>query len=143
MTSLTIKDLLSGAAETGSKVVVEGWIRTRRDSKAGLSFVQVHDGSCFDPIQVVAESSLENYQNEILHLTTHCAVRITGTLVESQGKGQRFEIQADNVTVTCAPSRPVDRSVATSVVRSDFLSSSGACRSTARSTAASAPTPTV
>ena len=71
----------------GSPVVVEGWIRTRRDSKAGLSFLQVHDGSCFEPIQVVAEASLPNYQTEILHLTTHCSVRVEGTLTESQGKG--------------------------------------------------------
>src|SRR3954471_4056513 len=99
MTSLTIREILAGRAEVGTAVVVEGWVRTRRDSKAGLSFLQVHDGSCFDPIQVVAESSLPNYQEEILHLTTHCAVRVKGTLVESQGKGQRFEVKADKVEV--------------------------------------------
>src|SRR4051795_584476 len=99
MTSLSIKDLLAGRAGVGEPVTVEGWIRTRRDSKAGLSFLQVHDGSCFDPIQAVAEASLPNYQEEILHLTTHCAVRVTGRLVESQGKGQRFEIHADAVEV--------------------------------------------
>ena len=99
MTSLTIKEILAGRSGVGDPVTVEGWIRTRRDSKAGLSFLQVHDGSCFDPIQAVAEASLPNYQSEILHLTTHCAVRVTGTLVESQGKGQRFEIHADRVEV--------------------------------------------
>jgi asparaginyl-tRNA synthetase len=99
MTSLTIREILAGRAELGAKVTVEGWLRTRRDSKAGLSFLGVHDGSCFDPIQVVAEASLPNYQNEILHLTTHCAVRVEGTLVESQGKGQKFEIKADKVDV--------------------------------------------
>ena len=70
--------------------MIEGWLRTRRDSKAGLSFLQIHDGSCFEPIQVVAESSLPNYQSEILHLTTHCAVHVEGTLTESLGKGQRL-----------------------------------------------------
>ena len=99
MTSLTIKDLLSGRAEVGAGVTVEGWIRTRRDSKAGLSFLQVHDGSCFDPIQVVAEASLPNYHDEVLRLTTHCAVRVSGVLVESQGKGQRFEVKAETVEV--------------------------------------------
>ncbi len=99
MTSLTIKELLGGRMDVGAAVVVEGWIRTRRDSKAGLSFLQVHDGSCFDPIQAVAEASLPNYQDEILHLTTHCAVRVSGKLVESQGKGQRFEIHANKVEV--------------------------------------------
>jgi asparaginyl-tRNA synthetase len=99
MTKLSIKDLLAGRVEVGSQVTLEGWIRTRRDSKAGFSFLHVHDGSCFDPIQAVVPATLENYQSEILHLTTHCAVRVDGTLIESQGKGQRFEVQAERVEV--------------------------------------------
>src|SRR5207253_8534152 len=99
MTSLTIREILAGQAAVGAAVTVEGWVRTRRDSKAGFSFIQVHDGSCFDPIQVVVEASLPNYQDEVLHLTTHCAVRVEGTLVESQGKGQRFEVKADRIEV--------------------------------------------
>ena len=99
MTLLTIREILDGRLDIGAEVTVEGWIRTRRDSKAGLSFLQVHDGSCFDPIQVIAQASLSNYQDEILHLTTHCAVRVRGTLVESQGKGQKFEVMADVVEV--------------------------------------------
>jgi asparaginyl-tRNA synthetase len=99
MTHLIIKDILAGKSEVGASVVIEGWIRTRRDSKAGLSFLQVHDGSCFEPIQIVAEASLPNYQTEILHLTTHCSVRVQGVLTESLGKGQRFEIKADRVEV--------------------------------------------
>jgi asparaginyl-tRNA synthetase len=99
MTGQRINEILAVRVNVGAAVVIEGWLRTRRDSKAGLSFLQVHDGSCFDPIQVVAESSLPNYQSEILHLTTHCSVRIGGTLVESVGKGQRFEVKADRVEV--------------------------------------------
>jgi len=99
MSRPTIKDLLAGRVAVGEPVTVQGWVRTRRDSKAGLSFLQVHDGSCFDPIQAVAEASLPNYATEILHLTTHCAVRVEGTLVESQGKGQRFEVLATRVEV--------------------------------------------
>ncbi len=99
MTSLTIRDILAGKASVGDAITVEGWVRTRRDSKAGLSFIQVHDGSCFDPIQVIAEANLTNYQGEVLHLTTHCAIRAVGTLVESQGKGQKVEIKADRVEV--------------------------------------------
>lgn len=106
MTSLTIKDILAGRAEVGSTLTIEGWLRTRRDSKAGLSFLQVHDGSCFDPIQVVAEASLPNYQSEILHLTTHCALRVVGTLIESQGKGQRFEVKAEQVEVVGTVENP-------------------------------------
>jgi asparaginyl-tRNA synthetase len=99
MATWMIKDLLAGKADLGTTVEIRGWVRTRRDSKAGLSFVHVHDGSCFDPIQVVAEASLSNYQSEVLHLTTGCAVIAAGTLVESQGKGQRFEIQAERLEV--------------------------------------------
>src|SRR5512137_916788 len=94
-----IADILSGAVAPGTDVTVKGWVRTRRDSKAGLSFLHVHDGSCFDPIQVVAPSALPNYQTDVLRLTAGCAVEIGGTLVPSEGKGQRFEIKAASVRV--------------------------------------------
>ena len=63
-------------APVGQQVTVKGWLRTRRDSKAdgGLSFLAVHDGTCFDAIQVVAKADLPNYASEIARLTTHCAV---------------------------------------------------------------------
>jgi asparaginyl-tRNA synthetase len=95
----TVKDLLTGTVEEGQSVTIKGWVRTRRDSKAGLSFVNVHDGSCFDPIQVVANQDLSNYEDEILRVTTGCAVVVDGTLVASQGKGQSFEIQATGIEV--------------------------------------------
>jgi asparaginyl-tRNA synthetase len=106
MTRLTIRSILAGRVEVGSPVTIEGWVRTRRDSKAGFSFVQVHDGSCFDPIQVVVDAGLPNYQGAILHLTTHCAVRVEGTLVASQGKGQRFEVKADRIEVVGGVENP-------------------------------------
>ncbi|MCK9487926.1 MAG: asparagine--tRNA ligase [Xanthomonadales bacterium] len=99
MTQVAIRDALSGQIAAGETVTVRGWVRTRRDSKAGLSFVNVSDGSCFDPIQVVAPASLANYEDEVSHLTAGCAVIATGTLVASQGKGQSFELQADTVEV--------------------------------------------
>jgi asparaginyl-tRNA synthetase len=99
MPDLSIADALSGKAAEGSTVTVKGWVRTRRDSKGGFSFVAVNDGSCFDSIQIVAPSTLANYATEILHLTTGCSVICTGTLVKSQGKGQAFEIQANDLTV--------------------------------------------
>lgn len=74
-------------------------MRTRRDSKAGLSFINLSDGSCFDPIQVVAPSGLANYADEVQHLSSGCALIATGTLVESQGKGQSLELQASRVEV--------------------------------------------
>jgi asparaginyl-tRNA synthetase len=98
MTQPAIADIFRDS-KTGSTVSINGWLRSRRDSKAGLSFLAVYDGSCFATMQVVAEQTLPNYENEILQLTAGCAVRVTGTLVESQGKGQTVEIQASEVTV--------------------------------------------
>ncbi len=99
MAKHSIGALLAGQVSTGTEVAVKGWVRTRRDSKAGLSFIQIHDGSCFDTIQAVAQNDLANYDTEILHLSTGCSVTVTGKLVESQGKGQNVEIQADSVEI--------------------------------------------
>jgi asparaginyl-tRNA synthetase len=97
----TIAELLTGAGRAGEEVAVRGWVRTRRDSKSGggLSFIHVSDGSCFDPIQVVASGSLPNYTSEVLRITSGCAIIARGKLVESQGKGQKFEVQADSIEV--------------------------------------------
>ncbi|MCW5757334.1 MAG: asparagine--tRNA ligase [Phycisphaeraceae bacterium] len=97
MASMRVKDAL--AADVGSRATLRGWVRTRRDSKAGLSFIQLHDGSCFEPIQVVAKADLPNYERDVLHLTTGCAIEVEGELVESQGKGQRVEVAAEAVRV--------------------------------------------
>src|SRR4026208_2225959 len=94
-----ISALLKGRRPVGTRVTVRGWVRTRRDSKAGLSFIHVHDGSGFDPIQVVAPAQLPNYESEIKKLTSGCAVTASGVLVQSQGQGQSVEVQADTVEV--------------------------------------------
>jgi len=94
-----IASVLAGQAPVGSRITIEGWIRTRRDSKAGLSFLAVHDGSCFDPLQVVAPAELPNYQADVLRITTGCAVRVTGELVASQGKGQAVELRGESIEV--------------------------------------------
>src|SRR5687768_5168230 len=93
-----IVEVLAGAVPVGGRVVVEGWVRTRRDSKAGLSFVHLSDGSAFDPLQVVAPAELANY-GEVQALTTGCALIAEGELVASQGKGQAIELRADRVEV--------------------------------------------
>ncbi|MFT5483193.1 MAG: asparaginyl-tRNA synthetase, partial [Halieaceae bacterium] len=95
----SITNILRSQIAVGSQVVVKGWIRSKRDSKAGFSFLSVHDGSCFGAIQAVADQALPNYQEDILKITTGCSVVITGELVESQGKGQALEIQASEVEV--------------------------------------------
>ncbi|MAC33190.1 MAG: asparagine--tRNA ligase [Haliea sp.] len=97
--STPVAHILSGALAIGSQVTVSGWLRSKRDSKAGISFLAVHDGSAFDALQAVVPSALENYQSEVLHLSTGCAVTVHGELVASQGKGQSVEIQASAVEV--------------------------------------------
>ena len=96
MQTHAVKQLLNGHIEKDTQVEIKGWIRTTRDSKGGFSFLVVHDGSCFDGIQVVANNELDNYENEILKLFTGCSVIVQGKLVESGGKGQQFEIHADS-----------------------------------------------
>ncbi|HLM52503.1 MAG TPA: asparagine--tRNA ligase [Pseudoxanthomonas sp.] len=99
MTVVSVEHALAGKLPVGGQVTVRGWVRTRRDSRAGLSFVNVSDGSCFGAIQVVAPDTLANYESEVKHLTAGCSVIATGTLVASQGQGQSFEIQAERVQV--------------------------------------------
>lgn len=94
-----ISSLLANQVLSGEAVTVEGWIRTKRDSKAGFSFLAIHDGSCFEPIQAVVNADIENYSTEVLALSTGCSVTVSGVLVESEGKGQAVEIQAKTVTV--------------------------------------------
>jgi asparaginyl-tRNA synthetase len=95
----SITDVLAGKYPVNEAISVSGWIRTRRDSKAGISFLAIHDGSCFDAIQAIVPNDLSNYQADVLKLTTGCSVKIGGILVESPGKGQSYEIQATSVEV--------------------------------------------
>jgi len=99
MTHAVIKDVLAGQYAAGATITVKGWIRTRRDSKAGISFLAVHDGSCFDALQAVAPAELNNYETEIKRLTTACSVVVSGTIAKSEGQGQSFEMQANSVEV--------------------------------------------
>src|SRR5712691_5106750 len=96
---IDVASVLKGKVPTGTRVTVRGWVRTRRDSKAGLSFIHLHDGSCFDPIQVVAAAALPNYESEVKKLTSGCSVVATGTLTASQGQGQAVELQAESIRV--------------------------------------------
>ena len=98
MTHAPVVDVLKGKYAVGESVTVKGWVRTRRDSKAGLSFIALHDGSCFDPVQVIALNSLSNYA-DIQRLTAGCSLSVTGTVKESQGQGQALEIEATEVEI--------------------------------------------
>ncbi len=97
MAWVKVREALAG--KPGDRVTVKGWVRTRRDSKAGLSFIALHDGTCFDTVQIVAPGDLANYEGEVQRLTTGCAIEADGELVESQGKGQTVEIRANAVRV--------------------------------------------
>lgn len=92
-----IKFILSDAAIIDAEVIVKGWVRTNRTSR-NLSFVNVHDGTCFAALQVIADKSLENY-DEVARLTTGCSVVVTGKIAVSAGKGQKVELQASRVEV--------------------------------------------
>jgi asparaginyl-tRNA synthetase len=84
--------------QVGRQVILQGWIRTRRDSKGGFSFLEVNDGSCLANIQVIADADLPNYEEEVQKLSAGCSVSITGEVKESSGK-QDTEILAAEVTV--------------------------------------------
>ncbi len=99
MLGTSVKKLLSGSVELGATVEIKGWLRSRRDSKGGFSFLAVNDGSTQHALQVVAPGELANYQSDVQRLTAGCSLRVVGTLVASQGKGQSVEIQAEEVEV--------------------------------------------
>ena len=93
-----VKGLLA-RRDYGATATVQGWVRTRRDSKGGFSFLEINDGSCLAGIQVVADNSLANYDSEVKQLVTGCSVRVEGELRESPGKGQAVEVLARELTV--------------------------------------------
>jgi len=82
------------AESIGKTVLLRGWVRTRRDSKAGFSFIELNDGSCFGNVQVLAPNSLANYDSVVLQLTSGCSIAVTGIVKESPGQGQATEVEA-------------------------------------------------
>ena len=98
MDRTTITEALAGV-DVGKEVLVAGWVRTVRISKGGFAFVSVSDGSCFDVFQIVADSKLPNYEDEVVKLSPGCSISAQGKLLASQGKGQRYELQAGELCV--------------------------------------------
>lgn len=90
-------NILRRLDETPGQVQIKGWVRTKRDSKE-FSFMEVNDGSCLKNIQVIANKDLDNYE-EIQSITTGTSLMVVGDLVESPGKGQKWEIQASSVEI--------------------------------------------
>lgn len=95
---MLVRDLLKKTPDNGI-VTVSGWVRTRRDSKGGFSFLEINDGSTMNSIQAVADQALPNYRSEILAIQTGAGVTVVGRLAASQGKKQAVEIQASSVTL--------------------------------------------
>ena len=95
----TVKGLLNNEHPLDETITIEGWVRTRRDSKAGFSFIHLNDGSCLANIQLVANQDLDNYTSDVLKLTSGSSLRCHGTVVESKGKGQSVEIQVQSIEV--------------------------------------------
>ena len=96
---ISVAKLLSKSVPMGSDVTVHGWVRSKRESKAGICFIAIHDGSCFDTLQIIASDTLHNYESEILNITTGCSLTITGKLSASEGGGQLVEIQAEDIAI--------------------------------------------
>jgi asparaginyl-tRNA synthetase len=86
-------------ASVGEAVEVRGWVRTRRDSKGGFSFIEVNDGSCFGNLQIVAPATLSNYADEVQKLTAGCSIAVTGSLKLSPASGQATELHAEELRV--------------------------------------------
>ena len=116
---------LARTADTvGREVLLQGWVRTRRDSKAGFSFIELNDGSSLGGIQIIADKELENYESEIKHLTAGCSISIVGLVKESPGKGQATEVQAKSLTLHAA--RPTRKRIP---YRKNAIRSSSCARS--------------
>ena len=95
MKHTAIKDCLQLKKKYDEEVTICGWVRTRRDSKK-FSFIELNDGTCFASIQVIADAGIETYQN-VLDASTGSSLKVTGTLKESPGKGQKVEVHAQKV----------------------------------------------
>ncbi|MCR3754788.1 MAG: asparagine--tRNA ligase [Candidatus Westeberhardia cardiocondylae] len=99
MEPVSIKNILRGYIEINSTVIVQGWIRTKRNSKIGISFIVINDGSCLRNLQIIANTSLKNYTKDILLLTTGCAIKVFGNLKISPNNNQKYEIQAIEIKI--------------------------------------------
>ncbi len=95
---IKVAEVLNGNYN-GKKISVGGWVKTRRDSKGGFSFVEINDGSIFDNLQIIVPAEIDNYEAEVKLLFTGACIEVEGIVVESQGSGQAVEIQAEKVVV--------------------------------------------
>lgn len=104
-------EILGEQTSIGQRVILKGWIRSLRTSRAGIAFLHISDGSCLQPVQAIVDENVPNY-SEILTLSTGTAVSISGEVVESLGKGQDREIRADKVEIVGTIEHPESYPVA-------------------------------
>jgi len=98
METISVRNARSPDA-IGQQATLQGWVRTRRDSKGGFSFLELNDGSCLANIQIVVDGDIPNYESDVKRLSAGCSVTIRGEVKPSQGKGQTNEVQAAEVIV--------------------------------------------
>ncbi|CRK85641.1 Asparagine--tRNA ligase [Candidatus Providencia siddallii] len=99
MKIVSIINIVKNTITIGSNIIIQGWVRTIRTSKTGISFIGIYDGSCNSLLQIIAYDKLSNYKNEILRITSGCSLVVTGVLKKSPGIGQYFELEAYKIKV--------------------------------------------
>ncbi|HEY2892998.1 MAG TPA: OB-fold nucleic acid binding domain-containing protein, partial [Pirellulales bacterium] len=98
MRKMTVAEARQASA-AGQHATLQGWVRTRRDSKAGFSFLELNDGTSLGNIQVIADASLANYESEIKHLSAGASVTVEGEVKASPAKEQATEVHAQRIAV--------------------------------------------
>ena len=98
MKKLSVKEARD-ATSIGRQALIQGWVRTRRDSGGGFSFIEVNDGTCLANIQVIADGTLSNYESEVKKLGAGSSVSVSGEVKPSGGKGQATEVYASEIIV--------------------------------------------
>jgi asparaginyl-tRNA synthetase len=98
MDILSVKDVRQQLA-IGREATLQGWVRTRRDSKGGFSFLELNDGSCLGNIQIIADANLPNYESDVKQLSPGCSVTVRGEVKPSGGKEQATELHAREIVV--------------------------------------------
>lgn len=99
MTATRVVDIIKENVAVGSEVLLQGWVRTRRTSKAGISFIELNDGSSLAGVQIVVPEEAPNYATEVVKLSAGCAIEARGTVVASEGQGQALEVQSRDIVV--------------------------------------------
>ena len=98
MEKISVKEARQESS-AGQTALLEGWVRSRRDSKAGFSFIELNDGTSLGNVQILAPNTLENYQSDVLRLTTGSSIAVEGEVVKSPGAKQPTEVHATKITV--------------------------------------------